>query len=335
MDTVKLGRTDLQVSRIGVGTAAWGFKLMGYGKTYTKDDLFAAYQVSLDNGVNLFDTADSYADGDSERLIGEFHEKDGRKIVIATKHNPRKDRQPEQIIDAIKGSIERLRVSSIDLYQLHYPPQDDRLAYYADVLAGAYADGLIKAVGVSNFNLERTARFYEYLKKYHIPLASNQVYYNLLERRIEKSGLLDYCEEHHIAIIPLSPMAQGVLTGKYNMNKKLSFTQKAYFWIQQLDLFHEEKSGTSLLRRMFTMPKPVRLQKYRPLFQLMEQIAKRHQMTVGQVALRWLLSSGEQIIPIPGAKNKAQAESNSKLLTEKLSDDKFQALTHMEERLTK
>ncbi len=333
MNQMKLGRTNLTISRVGLGTAAWGFKLMGYGKKFTKADLWEAYRISLDNGVNFIDTADSYADGDSERLIGEFHERDGRPVVVATKHDPRKDSQPKAIVQAIERSRQRLRIPAIDLYQLHYPPQDEQLAAYADILAGALRAGLIRAIGVSNFNLARTMRFHDELAVRGIPLASNQVYYHLLERRIEKSGLIDYCEKETIAIIPLSPMAQGVLTGKFaRSGAKLSGIQKIYFWIQQQDLFHEGL-GISRINRLIHIPEPVRLKRYRPLFQLMREIAGDHRATVGQVALLWLIAAGRQIIPIPGAKNGRQAAVNSRLPDESLSEQEFHALCRMEEKL--
>ncbi|MCO7128159.1 aldo/keto reductase [Sporolactobacillus shoreicorticis] len=329
-----LGKSGIMVSRIGIGTAAWGFKLMGYGKSYQKEDLWDAYKTGLDNGVNFFDTADSYAGGDSERILGEFQKKDGREIMIASKHNPRNDKRPEDIMNALSGSLERLQVSSIDLYQLHFPPKDDQFERYAAVLAGAYAQGLVKAVGVSNFNLERTARFHDCLLKYDLPLSSNQVYYHLLERRVEDSGLIDYCEKENIAVIPLSPMAQGVLTGKYALQaKKLSVTQKVYFWIQQLDLFHDEKEKKPLLRKIFTRPEAVKIKKYLPLFELMDRIAARHQTSIAQIALSWLLFSSDQMIPIPGVKNKKQAQSNLMMLSVDLTQKEFNELSQMEEVL--
>lgn len=334
MKTRSLGKSGIMVSRIGIGTAAWGFKLMGYRKSYQKEDLWDAYKTSLDNGVTFFDTADSYAGGDSERILGEFQKKDGREIVIATKHNPRNDKRPEDIMDALSGSLERLQVSSIDLYQLHLPPKDDQFERYAAVLAGAYAQGLIKAIGISNFNLERTSRFHRCLLNYDLPLSSNQVYYHLLERRVEGSGLIDYCEKENIAVIPLSPMAQGVLTGKFALtDRKISIIQKIYFWIQQLDLFHDEKEKRPLLRKIFTRPEAVKIKKYLPLFQLMDKLAARHQASIAQIALSWLLFASDQIIPIPGVKNKKQAQSNSKMLSIDLTQEEFNELSQMEEAL--
>ncbi|MCL1631475.1 aldo/keto reductase [Sporolactobacillus sp. CPB3-1] len=329
-----LGKSEVHVSKIGVGTAAWGFKLMGYGKFYQKQDLWEAYVASLDHGVNFFDTADSYARGDSERLLGEFREKDGRMAVIATKHNPKADKRPEDIIKAIEASLERLKTEAIDLYQLHYPPKDQDLEQYAELLADAYAHGLIRAIGVSNFNLERTAAFHQFLQKRGLFLSANQVYYHLLERRIERSGLIDYCEQERISIIPLSPMAQGVLTGKYQSgDKKLSLQQKVYLWIQQLDLFHEGTQGLPLWRRLMRMPEAAKIKKYDPLFQLLRETAAARETSVAQIALSWLMQASDQIIPIPGVKNRKQAVSNAGLPTIGLTQKEYDALSKMEEQL--
>jgi aryl-alcohol dehydrogenase-like predicted oxidoreductase len=154
----RLGASGIEVRAVGIGTQQWGSKSWGYGKSYTRDDHEATYRTLLDAGVNLFDTSENYGGGLAEQLIGEFHRADGRPIFLATKFTPAKIYDPSTRVSAksmmstLDGSLKRLGVGAVDLYQLHYPPARRRLGSYLDALAETVKVGKARAVGVSNFN---------------------------------------------------------------------------------------------------------------------------------------------------------------------------------------
>ena len=332
MRTRRLGKSGIEVPALGIGTAAWGFPLMGYGKTYQKEDLYSAYKACLDAGFNFFDTAEGYANGESEKLLGEFHRMDGRDIIIATKHKPTD--APNQLFTSLKNSLARLHVESIDLYQLHYPPAKERINEFMDAMAEAVKNGQVRAVGVSNFNEERMKRACDRLAHHGLSLTSNQVFYNMLERRAEFNGVLDLCKAQDIALIPFSPMAQGLLTGKFRQNcQKISFMQKMYFRFQQFDMFDESVNKKNLFQKLFTTPTSIQIEKIEPIFTLMEEIASKYGATIPQVALNWLLATDLHLLPIPGVKNLKQAMDVTGTLKFELTRDEYKCLSQLQEKI--
>jgi len=202
-DVVHLGPTDVQISALGIGTWAWGDKLVwGYGKGYAEEDLAAAFQEAIAHGINFFDTAEIYGWGKSERLLGAFMERFDVKPVIATKFFPYPWRWRRQaLLKALQGSLKRLRLEKVDLYQIHWPYPPVPLETWVQGLADAVERGWALAVGVSNYNLEQTRRAFNTLAQRGVPLASNQVQFNLLHRQPEETGLLAWCQEHHCTLI--------------------------------------------------------------------------------------------------------------------------------------
>ena len=216
----KLGKSGLSVPALGIGTDSWGEKLLGYGKKYGRDDLYEVYCACLDAGLNFFDTAEGYAKGESERMLGGFHRQDGRPIIIATKFdNPNifspSSKSSDSLLKSLDASLKRLDAECIDLYQIHYPVPKNKLDGYMNVLAAAVESGKVRAVGVSNFNAALMRQAHASLAGYGIPLASNQVSYNLLMRYPENNGVLEACRKLDVALILCIPLALGILTGKY------------------------------------------------------------------------------------------------------------------------
>lgn len=322
-----LGQSDLLVPAIGVGTMSWGMKPAGYGKLYTREDLWQAYRACLDNGLNYFDTSEDY--GDSERLLGEFQREDGRSITIGSKFNPsyllqpsRRRSQPEALLASLDASLRRLGVKQVDLYQIHYPPPARRFDAFIDALAESVLSGKARAVGVSNFNAERMRRAAKRLARRGVPLASNQVGYNLLRRFPETSGLLDACHELNVALIAAVPLAEGVLAGKMRGQKvSMSPFHRMIFYASQLDLFNEFHDGESFLHRALKRPRLLQGAKLEPLFVAMDEAAKAHNKTLAQVALNWLITNDPLVIPIAGVKSIAQAQANAGAMGWQLTAD--------------
>ena len=182
---------------MGIGTWAWGDTwFWQYGKGgYSDADLDAAYQASLAHGITFFDTAEMYGRGRSERLLGQFARKAGWPVVITTKFFPLPWRVSKgQLVRALRHSLDRLGLESVDLYQMHWPFPPVSIDTWMDAMADAVQAGLIRAVGVSNYNAEQTRRAYDALARRGVPLASNQVDYSLLQRKPETNGLLALCQ---------------------------------------------------------------------------------------------------------------------------------------------
>ena len=293
IDTRQLGATGITVPSMGVGVWSWGDTgFWGYGSTYTGEDIRQAYTACLDIGLNFFDTAEMYGGGESERILGACKREDGRPIIIASKFAPLPNRfSARTLMTALDASLERLEVDTIDLYQIHFPFTILQTDALMDALAQAVRAGKVRAVGVSNYGAEHMRRAHARLARHDIPLASNQVHYNLLHRKPERNGVLAACRELHVALIAYSPLEQGLLTGKYRPGKK-----------------QYVPAGP---RRFMPAYGTGRLHKIEPLLQEMERIASAHSKTIAQVALNWLLCKDECIIPIPGAKNLRQAQDNA------------------------
>jgi aryl-alcohol dehydrogenase-like predicted oxidoreductase len=285
-DLVQLGKTDIKITPVGVGAWSWGDRLVwGYGGNgYDDADIRDAFDVSLENGTNWFDTAEVYGMGQSERFLGKFLPSATKDVLVATKFFPFPWRiRKEAMLRALKNSLKRLQLSRVDLYQIHVPFGQWTKPAYLSTLADAVNTGLTRAVGVSNFNTEKTRLANETLNAEGVPLASNQVEYSLFDRRIEKNGLLEYCHENDITVIAYSPLAKGMVTGKYG----------------------PENPPPGPRKRMYPLEK---LQQAQPLIALLKKIGEEYGKTPAQVALNWTICKGT--VPIPGAKNAKQAADN-------------------------
>lgn len=293
MNKIRLGgNSGIDVPIMGVGTWAWGDRCFwGYGKDYQEVDLRRAFDASVEQGLGFFDTAEIYGLGESERLIGNFLKgsKQSGEVKIASKYMPVPWRTNCQCIrQAISNSLERLQISAIDLYQIHQPfsflvSQEDMLS----TLAAEFKAGRIKAIGVSNYSARQMRQAYDILAKRGVRLATNQVQYSLLARQAEENGVLDTAAELGIVILAYSPLAQGLLTGKYK-------SQRPPKGMRQFDPRFGEKG-------LFTIE---------PVIKLLRKIGEQYNRSPAQVALNWLIEQGN-VIPIPGAKNAEQAKHNA------------------------
>jgi aryl-alcohol dehydrogenase-like predicted oxidoreductase len=306
--SVTLGSSNIEISQVGLGTWAWGDTMVwSFGNGYSDDDIKNAFDVSMKAGVTFIDTAEIYGKGKSEQFIGRFLKATGTGTVVATKFMPYPWRITKSSLrDALKRSLKRLQCASVDLYQVHWPFPPVPVRVWMDAMADAVEDGLVKAVGVSNYSRDQMLRAHEQLAKRNIPLVSNQVEFSLLVRKPESSGLLDACHEYGITLIAYSPLAMGMLTGKYSASNP---------------------PGGIRARRY----RKNTLTKIERLVGLMREIGENHGgKSPAQVALNWTIAKGT--VPIPGAKNAEQAEENAGVSGWQLSREEVAVLEGRGER---
>ncbi|MBX3049323.1 MAG: aldo/keto reductase [Anaerolineales bacterium] len=299
MNTIRLGADGPEVSAIGVGCWAWGDEpYWSSGQRYSSADVAAAYQTSLNAGLNFFDTAELYALGRSERVLGQLAAGNSQ-VYIASKFFPYPWRiSIAQFREALRRSVERLGSRPIQLYQIHWPFPPRRVEYWMDAMAEAVQAGQILQIGVSNYSPQQMERAQAALEKRGLRLASNQVRYHLADRKVEKNGLLQLCKDMGVTLIAYSPIAQGLLTGKYTLENPPPFLRRI--------------SRATLLRAQ-------------PLLAAMQRIGAAHGgKSQVQVALNWCLSKGT--LPIPGAKNAQQAAEFGGALGWRLSQEEIQTL---------
>jgi len=307
MQTIKLGTDGPTVTALGVGTWAWGDTLFwAYGKGFGPSDVAEAFQASVDAGITFFDTAEVYGLGESERLIGQFCKQTSQPVQIATKYFPLPWRwQRSAIVEALTASLDRLQTKQISLYQIHWPLEFLlKTKDFMEVLAEEVKKGRIQSVGVSNYSASQMALAHQYLAEKGIPLAVNQVPYSLLTRQIEQNGTLEKARKLGVTILAYSPLAQGLLTGKYTP---------------------ESVKTLQGARRIDPRFSPRGLQKLEPLFATLKDLSAKYDKTLAQVSLNWLVAQGN-IIPIPGAKNASQAKQNAGALGWSLTPEEVELL---------
>ena len=302
---------------MGVGTWQWGDRrVWQYGGDYAAGDVRSAFDAALAAGLTFFDTAEIYGFGRSERFLGEFINTPSRvpgpagaaRLRIATKFFPMPWRLTgASLLRALRGSLRRLGLPAVDLYQIHWPSPLLKIENLMDALAEAVAVGLTTAVGVSNYDLAQTERAHAALARRGVPLASNQVHYSLLNRRIEHSGLLARCAERGITVIAYSPLEMGLLSGKYSPEHPPAGSRAGRY-------------------------PPAYLASIQPLLARLRAMGAAHgERTPAQVALNWTLCKGT--LPIPGAKNAQQVAQNAGALNWRLTPAEVAELDEATESL--
>jgi len=306
-DRITLAGSDVTIPPLGVGTWAWGDKgtwgMGGYDQSLTESTIRDAWEASIEAGVVLFDTAEVYGSGESERIIGRLLAAEPgvrNRVVIASKFmpSPWKLNVHAALRSAVRRSLDRLGIESVDLYQIHGPISLRSHDAMAEALAAARAEGLVKAVGVSNYSAKETRAIDTALRRRGLRLASNQVELSLLRTMPLRVGLLDCCRELGVVPLAYSPIGQGRLTGKYSAaNPPPGGRTFSAHPMAEVDTIVAE------LRR----------------------IGEAHGgRTPSQVALAWLVARGA--VPIPGAKNRSQAEQNAGSLGWRMTDEELARL---------
>lgn len=282
MEYTTLGKSELKVSVVGFG--AWQAGKRGWGKDYSDEDIIEAIRFSIENGVNYIDTAEVYGDGYSEDVVARAIKGYGREdIVLATKvaafHYRYRD-----LIKAAERSLERLKTNYIDLYQLHWPDNYISMRETVSALEKLVKEGKVRQIGLCNYPAPLIEDIYSKMSS-DIPIVSNQMRYNMVEREVEEE-LYPYMKKKGITMIAWSPIAKGLLTGKYNGGNLPE---------------DEVRKNDPLFRRD-------NVEALKPVLQKVKDLSEKHGKTMSQVSLNYLICKGAVVIP--GAKNLSQARDN-------------------------
>jgi aryl-alcohol dehydrogenase-like predicted oxidoreductase len=313
MTTRSLGQTGIQVTPIGLGMMEFsgGGGLLGYVfPVIPQEEKNEIVKAALDGNINWFDTAEMYGRGISERSTVEALAAAGvsdEQVVIATKWFPL-FRTAGNIPRTIEVRQRSLNGYSIDNYMVHQPWSFSSPEAEMDAMADLVEAGIIRSVGVSNFSPERMRRAHAALQKRGLPLAVNQVHYSLMHRNIEMDGTLETAKELGVTIIAYTPLASGLLTGKYHADPSL-LDSKPFF-------------------RRWSLQRQI--ESSRPLIEAMREIGERYGVKPAQVALNWLIHfQGETVVTIPGVTKVYQAQESAAAMHFRLSDDELARLDEL------
>jgi len=295
METRKLGNSDIKITPVGYGAWAIGGSGWEFGWGAQDDaDSHAAIHRALELGVNWIDTAAVYGLGHSEEIVAHaLKEWRGARPYVFTKCVLRWDEKGKvhQVFSAdsvrheCEDSLRRLQVETIDLYQMHWPPEDNGpgLEEAWQTLAALKKEGKVRWIGVSNFNAEQLKRAEKIA-----PVTSLQPPYSLIRRKIE-AGILPHCEKQGIGVIVYAPMASGLLTGAMTRERAAALPA---------DDFRSRNPE-------FREP---RLSKNIELVERLRHVGARHRRTPGEVAIAWTLRLPAVTGAIVGARNAKQVE---------------------------
>jgi aryl-alcohol dehydrogenase-like predicted oxidoreductase len=280
----KLGKSDLTVSAIGLGTEQFGQREWGYGVAYHDEDILQVIRTALGSGITLFDTAELYGEGMSETLLGRAISDQRRDdFVIVSKVAPW-NLKYESVVKAAHRSLVRLGLSFIDLYLVHYPNPLVSMRETFRAMEHLLKIGKIRHIGVSNFNAHLLEKAQESLSSSE--LVANEIEYNIFNRSAEVRTI-PYCKRQGIGIIAYSPFAEGILTGRYQPDNPPKDRARAF---------------------NFYARKPF-LRKAQPLFSVLREIAQERGATLTQVALGYVIRD-PAVVTIPGVTSPDEVQDN-------------------------
>jgi len=283
-----IGNSDLRVSPVGLG--CWQFSrgkgvIGNYWGSLDEPEIKEIIKTSILGGINWFDTAEAYGWGASEQTLAKILVElntSPKDVITATKWMP-VFRTAGSLMKTIHKRLEALKPFPIDLYQIHQPYSLSSISAQMEQLAQLMDQGKIRYAGVSNFSAKSMRIAHKELKKHGYSLVANQVKYHLLYRNIEKNDILETARELGITIIAFSPLAQGILSGKYHRNPELL-------------------NKISRMRKYIGGFKIKELEKSKAIIDLLQKLSEKYQATPAQMALNWLIHiAGDSVVAIPGA----------------------------------
>jgi aryl-alcohol dehydrogenase-like predicted oxidoreductase len=302
-----LGNSDLQLTSIGFGAWAigggnWEF---AWGAQDDKASI-AAIHRALDHGVNWIDTAAIYGLGHSEEIVGRALKTTSHKPLVFTKCSMRwhadrsiyRSLKADSLREELEGSLRRLGVNTIDLYQIHWPNPEEEIEEGWETLARFKEEGKVRWIGVSNFSVEQMKRAQKIA-----PITSLQPPYSMLRRAIEQE-VLPFAQQHGIGVVNYSPMVSGLLTGKMTAERVAAFPEDD--WRKRAVEFNEPRLSGNLR-----------------LVELLRQIGAGHRVAPGVVAVAWTLHHPAITAAIVGGRSAEQVDGLAPALAFRLSDAEF------------
>lgn len=288
----KLGASDIEVAPLAFGGNVFGW-------TVNEQEGFALLDRFVEKGFNLIDTADVYSSwvpgnkgGESETIIGRWLKKSGKrhKVIIATKVGMemgpgKKGLKKNYILEAVEGSLKRLQIDCIDLYQPHKDDLETPMEETLSALDELIKAGKVRIIGASNFSKERLQMALDVSQKYSLPrYMTLQPRYNLYDREEYESELSQFCVKNNIGVISYYSLASGFLTGKYRSLEDLSQSSRGPGVKSYLDA-----KGMEILRKL-------------------DVVAREYQATPAQVALAWLMTRPGIVAPIASVTKLSQLD---------------------------
>jgi len=307
MEYSKLKNSDLLVSRICLGT--WLFGGRRWGKVNSAECL-ATLERALDLGINFFDTADAYGEGIAEEMLGKVLNQKHLDLIVATKvgvvwrsDGARYiDLSPAHIQDAVRASLKRLKTDTIDLYQIHEMDPLVPIEVTGGALKELIKSGLVRYIGVSNFDPTSIRKLQEIL-----PVVTIQSEYNLIRREIE-ADILPFCRQAGLSLLVYTPLQRGLLSGKFDQFS---------FFPEDDNRYHEKDfQGARFTRHLEKIEK-------------LKEISRRIGRSPSQVAIRWLLEQRGVDAVICGARHPAQLTENAGATDWNLTPDSIRALSDL------
>ena len=304
MKTRKIG--NLEVSEIGMGCMGFSH---GYGKIPERDYSIEAICKAYDFGCTFFDTAEAYGGqtlyfGHNEEILGDAVHDFRKDVVIATKFHPmlgsmKAENGLEAVIrEHLEASLKRLKTDYVDLYYLHRTEDGVSTEEVAEVMGKFINEGLIRGWGLSQVSVDT-------IKSVHAitPVTAVQNLYNILERDCEED-IFPYCIENNIGVVPFSPIASGLLSGKITVETEFEKVDDVRNWVPQL-ASKENIAGNQ------------------PIVELLKENAEKKGATPAQISLAWMLHKYPNVVPIPGSKNQERILENLGACNVEFSDEEF------------
>ncbi|MHC5761144.1 aldo/keto reductase [Nostoc sp.] len=292
MQTKQLGNSELHITPIGfgawaIGGSGWAF---GWGEQDDQESI-TAINGALDLGVNWIDTAAVYGLGHSEEVVAKALKGRSNRPYIFTKCSLIWDEKgkignslkADSVRGEVEASLRRLKIETIDLYQIHWPKPDSDIEEGWTTLAKLKDEGKVRYIGVSNFNVEQLKRIQEIA-----PVTSLQPPYSLVKRDVDKE-ILPFCKENNIGVIVYSPMQSGLLTGKMTPERVANFPDDD--WRKKSDEFQEPRLSRNL-----------------KLVEVLQRIGQQYDRSPGEVAIAWTLNNPAVTAAIVGGRNSKQVE---------------------------
>ena len=301
MEYKQLGKSELIASRIGFG--CWAIGGHGYGKVDDQESIRSIHRA-LELGINFFDTADVYGFGHSEKILSKALGSKIKDVIIATKFGVKwndlgvttKDCSPQRLTYALEGSLRRLKLDCIPLYQIHWPDNKSNIDETIDALEKCRSEGKIKYYGCSNFSLG----LIESLKKINY-IVSQQTQYSIMDR--QNDGLILKCNtQYKIANIVYGVLARGFLSGKYSLNTQ----------------YHDNDT-----RKTDINFQGERFNKNIKMVEYLKLISLKYGTSSSQVAIRWILQKIGIDFVLIGIRNSKQIEENVKVFNWELSQSDY------------